>query len=263
MRRSILVTGLLVLAAGFLPGSAALAADPAAQVAAHRALEAAVARGDVKGMLGARAMFAGLAADDPKDARAHYGVALASWRATPLIMDADKAEAKRVCEAGLAAATRAMALDPRSGEAVALKAGLQGLSLSFNPGAAMVLGPEMEQAMGRAEALSPKSPRVALFKAMNTLHKPDFVGGGAEKAAPQFERALALAAAESMDDSSVLVWGHDDVHVWAGRCAEKRGRLEEAVAQYREVLAINPEHGWTRTILLPRAEKALAASSRK
>lgn len=263
MRPSILLTGVLCLAALPLTRSPVFAFDVAGHAAARRALDTAVNKGDAKGMLGARALFAGLAADDPQDTRAHYGVALASWRATPLLEDADKAEAKRVCEEGLAAATRAIKLDPRSGEAVALKAGLQGLSLGFNPGAAMMLGPEMEQAMGRAEALSPASPRVALFKAMNTLHKPGFVGGGAEKAAPQFEHAVALAAAESVDDSTALVWGHDDVHVWAGRCAEKRGRLDEAVTQYREALAINPAHGWTRTILLPRAEKALAASSRK
>lgn len=255
-----LVTTLLLLTT---LASSARAADPEALTDAHRALASAVQRGEVKDMLRARAQFAGLSAADPQDAQALYGVALASWRAVPLLTEVDKGEAKKVCEGGITAIDRALKLDKRSGEAVALKVGLQGLWIGFNPGAAMMLGMEMEEAMGRAEALAPASPRVVLLKGMNTLHKPAFVGGGADKAMPLFERAIALAATESASDRSAAAWGHDDVHVWAGRCAEKLGKLDEAVTHYRHALEVTPDHGWTRAILLPRAEKALAAASRR
>lgn len=238
------------------------AADTAGHDSAQRALTAAVHQGEVKGMLRARAQFAGLATADPQDWRAHYGVALASWRAVPLLTDTDKSEAKKVCESGLAAIDRAIKLDKSSGEAIALKVGLQGLWLGFNPAAGMMMGMEMEESMGRAEALSPTSPRVVLLKGMNTLHKPAFVGGGADKAMPLFERAIALAAEESRADSTSPSWGHDDVHVWAGRCAEKLGKLDAAVTHYKHVLEVSPDHGWTRSILLPKAEKALAAASK-
>lgn len=242
--------------------TSAHAADPVALADAQRALTSAVHRGEVKGMLRARAQFAGLAASDPQDAQAQYGVALASWRAVPLLTEADKGEAKKVCEGGLAAIDRALKLDKRSGEAIALKVGLQGLWIGFNPTAAMMLGMEMEESMGRAEALAPTSPRVVLLKGMNTLHKPAFVGGGADKAMPLFERAIALAAQEATADPAATHWGHDDVHVWAGRCAEKLGKLEMAVTHYRHALEVTPDHGWTKAILLPKAEKALAAASK-
>lgn len=253
-------SALLMIAALSLLASPTLAADDASLAAALRMLEDGVRKGEVKLMLAARAQFAGLSREDAKDMRPHYGVALASWRATPMLMDTDKSEAKRVCEEGLAAIARAVKLDAGSGEAVALKAALQGLSLSFDPMAGMVLGPEMEASLGRAGALAPNSPRVALLTGMNTLHKPAFVGGGADKAEPLFARAIALAAAEATLDSTAFGWGHVDAHVWAGRSAEKQGRLAEAVAHYRGALAIDPDYGWAKAILLPKAEKALAAS---
>ncbi len=249
---------LLTLAALPLLVSPSLAADDASLAAALRTLDGGVRKGEVKLMLAARAQFAGLALDDAKDMRPHYGVALASWRATPMLMDADKGEARRVCEEGLAAIGRAIKLDAGSGEAFALKAALQGLSLSFNPMAGMVLGPEMEASLGRAEGLAPKSPRVALLTGMNTLHKPAFVGGGADKAEPLFAKAIALAAAEATLDSTAFGWGHVDAHIWAGRSAEKQGKLAEAVAHYRGALAIDPLNGWAKAVLLPKAEKALA-----
>ena len=211
-------------------------------------------------LLPARATFAALQNDDPKDARLACWIAVASWRAVPLLQSSDVEQAKRVCKEGIAAADRAIALDPKLAEAVAIKAGLQGLSISFNPALGMTLGGEMDEAYGRAEGLDAKNPRVALLKAMNTMHKPEFVGGGAKRAMPQFEKAIALFDADGASANS-FDWGRTDARIWAGRCQLKLGDARKAKTYYEQALATDADNVWVRQVLMPAADKALTGKS--
>lgn len=264
----------LIVAAAIVAVVAALAlatrpAAAAAEVAAAKAaLQSAVDRGETTDMLAARARFATLAAAEPKDASLHYWVALASWRAVPLMMDdkEKKAQAKKICADAIERCDKAIALAPKHADAIALKAGLQGLWLSFDPGAMMTLGMQMEQAMARARELEPDNPRVIFLDGVNTLHKPAFVGGGADKALPKFDQAIALfdkqaaaiAAAATSGDPAQLGWGRDDACVWAGRAAAREKNWAGARTYYQKALAANPNNGWVKNVLLPNVEKQLA-----
>ena len=247
--------------------SSAHAAEPPASTpalaAAKQQLQAGVSASQIDAILQARAAFAALQQQAPKDARIACWIAVASWRAVPMLQSSDAAQAKRVCKDGIAAADRAIALDPRLADAVAIKAGLQGLSLNFNPSMAMTLGPEMEESYGRAEGMDATNPRVWLLKAMNTMHKPEFVGGGPKRAMPQFERAIALFALQKSDDPNALDWGRADAEIWAGRCQLKLGEPQLAKAHYERALAIDPDNVWVSKVLLPAAEKERAGKAAK
>jgi tetratricopeptide (TPR) repeat protein len=274
--RSPLSTTLFVVAAGLVLSVAvsflacpAHAADPAAVVAAKTALQSAVDRGEPSAMLAARAQFAALSASEPKSASLHYWVALATWRAVPLLADdkAKKEQARKLCKEAIERCEQALAIAPKHADAMALRAGLQGLWLSFDPGAAMTLGMEMEQALARARELEPGNPRVALLDGVNTLHKPAFVGGGADKARARFDESIALydrSAAGTTGpsggggDPDVLAWGRDDACLWAGRAAMKEKDYAAARAYFQRALAVNPNNGWVKNSLLPAAEKQLA-----
>lgn len=238
------------------------AADPAALVAAKRDLQAAVTQGNPDGMLRARAAFAGLVAAEPANPALHYWVALSGWRALPLVTETDKEAAKKLCKESIAACDRALAAKPKFADAIALKAGLQALSLTFNPAATMTLGPEMDEAYGRAEGMDGDNPRVLLLKGINTLHKPAFVGGGPDKARPLFERAIALSAAPTAD-STAIDWGRADAHIWAGVCLGRLDQWGAATAEFRKALAMNPGNAWVTHRLLPDAEKKAAAKGAK
>ena len=56
-----------------------------------------------------------------------------------------------------------------------------------------------------------------------------------------------------------MAWGRDDVQLWSGRCLGQLGQWSAARERYRAALAINPEHRWVRDVLLPEAERHLAA----
>ncbi|MEO5989295.1 MAG: hypothetical protein ABIU54_11875 [Candidatus Eisenbacteria bacterium] len=262
MRR--LIPMLLLATILVVPAHAADMTDPAtALAAAKRQLQNGVSASQPDAILRARAAFAALQQQDSKDPRLACWIAVSSWRAVPLLQSADTEQAKRVCKDGIAAADRAIALDPKLADAVAIKAGLQGLSLTFNPLMAMTLGPEMEESYGRAEGMDAKNPRVLLLKAMNTMHKPEFVGGGAKRAMPQFERAIALFASQDSDGTNAFDWGRADAELWAGRCQLKLGQAQLARAHYQKALALDPDNLWVSKVLLPAAEKELAGKDAK
>ena len=238
------------------------ASDETALTSAKQQLAVGVSTSKPDAILLARAAFAALQNDNPKDARLACWIAVASWRAVPLLQSDDPEQAKHVCKEGIAAADRAIALDAKLAEAVAIKAGLQGLSITFTPALGMSLGGEMDEAYGRAEGIDAKNPRVALLKAMNTLHKPAFVGGGAKRAMPQFEKASALFDAGEANANS-FDWGRTDARIWAGRCQLKLGDAAKAKTYYEQALATDADNVWVRQVLLPAADQVLAGKSGK
>lgn len=256
---TVLLTALMAVAAPARAGEANAAAggaDGPPRTEALRALDAGVTAGDPQAILGARATLSALLEESPDDADLHYWLAVCDWRAVPLMQSKDKKAAERQCEAGLASAEKAIALDPRHAEALALHAGLQGLSLGFkNPMAAMTLGPKMAESMEKAVGMTPDNPRVLLLDAINTFHMPSFVGGGAKKALPKLEAARAAFEAES---AAPQHWGHEDVYIWLGRVAMSEKEWGDAERWLHRALEVKPDHAWVRKGLLPEVEARLA-----
>jgi tetratricopeptide (TPR) repeat protein len=257
-----------VVAALALVSRPAAAADAAAVTAAKAALQAAVDGGEAGPILAARGQFATLSAAEPKDPSFHYWVALAAWRAVPMLSNnkAKAEQARKICKDAIERCDRALALAPKHADALALKAGLQGLWLSFEPGEMMSLGMQMGQSIERARELEPANPRVLLLDGINTLHKPAFVGGGADKALVKFDEAIAfydkqaaaVTAAATSGDPAALGWGRDDALLWAGRAAAKESKLTQARDYYKRALLANPENSWVKNVLLPQIENKLA-----
>ena len=242
---------LLVLAALAAASAAhAATADPGAVAAAWRDLASGVNQGSVPALLGAQEAFAALSDADPSSQALHCGVALAGWRATPLLLmqESTHPQARAALDAGLAHCEAALKLDAGNAEALALKGSLQAFLLSLEPGSAMTLGPESGANLKRAVALAPRDPRVHLLQAIYTLHAPAFFGGGADKALPGFAKAIELFATDSPGDSTAPAWGLDDALVWAGQAAEKLGRAQEAGCYYARALVENPSNGWARRL---------------
>jgi len=237
------------------------AADPAAIVAAKRALQRAVNAGSGPALVAARAQFAGLSAAEPDNALLHYYVAYAAWRTVPVLMEKQADQARDIGDDGLAHLDRAIAQDPKFVEAIALKGGLQGIMISLKPGSMMTLGPQSGANGAQALGMAPDNPRARLLNAIGVLHKPAAFGGGADKALPLFEQAQAAFATATVADSTAPDWGADDAWLWMGRAHDARKEWADAVKCYQQVLTVNPQNGWTKTVLLPRAEKSLAGDS--
>ncbi len=246
----------LALLAALFVSPLAHAADPTPIEAATVALAQAT-YDTPEAIVKARAQIAGLQAVDPKSAELHYWVALADYRLVPRLMSKDKKEAGRYIKDGIEHLDQSLKLHPKFADAIALRAGMQGLSVAIDPSRGMMLGMEMEEAYGRALGMEPLNPRVLLLQGINTLNKPKFVGGGADKALVTFLKAIELFAAETPGD---IHWGHDEAYAWAGRAAAKLDKTADARAFYQKALAINPANHWVEHVLLPALDKEKAKS---
>ena len=234
----------------------ALALDRAAVAAARRDLQSAVNQGDPAALASVRARFAAMSQAEPGDALLHYWVAVASWRALPL--QRDKKLAERMGDDALEHLEKALIAEPKFAEALAVKGGIQGMLISYKPGAMMTLGPQSGANLGRAVSLQPDNPRIHLLAGVGKFHTPAAFGGGAKSAVEEFRRAQELFAKESVADSTAPDWGRDDACLWEGRAAMQMKDYAAARDAYRLALTANPANGWVRTTLLPAAEQALA-----
>jgi len=241
--------------------SPALAVDAAKLAAAQQQLARAAYAHGPEDLIKIRSTFESMSKQEPKSAALHYWVAVADWRLAPRLDDPKQGE--RFCKDGLDHADRAMKLDPRFADMLAIKAGLLGLSLRYDPGAMMTVGLEIQSHMKRALELAPDNPRVRLLEAMNTLHKPDFVGGGADKALPQFLKAETLFAAEKPASLTAPSWGHAESLIWAGKSAFALADYPAARGYYDRALAIDPGNGWVLHALIPELEKATQEAASK
>ncbi len=232
-------------------------AAPADLATARIALMRAV-YGSTDSILAARAQLEALAAASPKSAALHYWVALADYRLVPRLMKDAKAAA-RYCKDGLDQLDRAIAIQPKFADAIALEGGLQGLEISLDPTRAMALGPQIVETLGRAAALEPANPRVALLDGINTYHVPRFVGGGPDKALVRLAHAQQLYAAEKAGGPDAIRWGADDAFLWAGRACVELALYDQARAFYDKALAANPSNGWVKYTLLPELDHAAKA----
>ena len=260
MKRIVRLVLVLLLAAV----GPAHATDLAAFTAARDSLQHGVNQGRADRVLAARAAFETLAAAEPDSMALLYWVTVCDWRATPLAMRGpNRKVAQAICDHGLATAEKVLNRSPRDAGTLALKAGLLGLSLSFqDASAAMTIGPQMMTLFGQATALSPDDPRVAFLDALNTFHMPAFYGGGPAKALPKFEGAIQLFDHALPGGPLAATWGHDDALLWAGQCEQRLGNLERARADYQRALAVNPGNGWVRHQLLPALDSTATAEKR-
>lgn len=227
------------------------------QAAARQALLRAIFA-PTDSLLAARGHLEALANADPKSADAQYWLALADYRLAPRVMQDPKLGA-RYCKDGLEHADAAIKLAPKFADALALRAGLDGLSISIEPSRAMALSSQIAEDLGQATALAPRNPRVALFDGINTFHMPKFVGGGPDKALVKLRKSQALFAAEKPANAGAIAWGTDDAFVWAGRASVALGKYDDARAYYRKALEANPANDWVKSTLLPEVDRLARA----
>jgi tetratricopeptide (TPR) repeat protein len=172
---------------------------------------------------------------DPKDAAAHYRLALAeSYSAEVAIETHDKASAKTAAQAGIDSAEVAVNLKPDSSEYQRILGTLCGQMISGNGLAGLKYGKCALTAVNKAIELDPKSSTNYLSHGVGNYYLPAALGGGYELAIKDFQKAIELNAKNA------------DAYLWLGIALRKVNQPEEARKALAKSLELNPNRVWAK-----------------
>lgn len=185
------------------------------------------------------------------DSRAllRYAIAYIGWRLafSPSIPAAEQDDLLDEAETQLKAALK---IDPKSAEALALLSSVYGAKIAKSSIKGIILGPRSSGAIGEAVKLEPNNPRVLLSQGVGKFNTPAMFGGSETEAEALIRRALTGFQNEPADKPWPN-WGRFDAHAWLGQILAKRGDKTGARSEYDRALAIAPNSGWVRYVLLP------------
>ena len=178
-----------------------------------------------------------------------YAVAYIGWRLAfnPSVSAAEQDDLLDEAEAQLKAALK---IDPKSAEALALLSSVYGAKIAKSSIKGIILGPRSSGAIGEAVKLEPDNPRVLLSQGVGKFNTPAMFGGSDTEAEALIRRALTAFQSEPTA-KPWPGWGRFDAHAWLGQILAKRGDKAAARAEYDRALAIAPNSGWVRYVLLP------------
>lgn len=187
-----------------------------------------------------------------------YTLAYVDWRLTYLReerRDATRTQLFDEAEAQLRTIGNADA------EALALLGAIYGARIAEGANA-MRLGPRATHAISEAAKFAPSNPRVALLRGIHFFFTPAPFGGGIERAEAELRRAEELFARER-GDQPWPNWGRVDALGWLGQALMKTRDYAGARAAYDRALAIEPNHGWIRSLVATLEAKQKSRRSPK
>jgi len=172
----------------------------------------------------------------PKDADAHYKVALANSYLGEVNLELkDKAGAEKAAESGVRAAQAAIALQPRNAEYYRVLGTLCGQVIpAVNPLSMITYGKRAKEAINKAMELDPNSARVHQAQGVGNYYLPQQLGGGPELAIKDFHKAIEL------DPKSA------DSYLWLGLALRKLHRNTEAGQALQKALELDPQRIWLK-----------------
>lgn len=125
---------------------------------------------------------------------------------------------------------------------------------------AMTLGPKSGNLLGQAAGRAPANPRVMFFQGVSLVTTPEMFGGDIAAGTKLLERAEAAFGKQAKD--AAVHWGQAEALAWLGIAKKKSGDLDGARKAWERALAVEPEYGWVKYVLLPSLEKSAAKSSK-
>jgi tetratricopeptide (TPR) repeat protein len=217
-------------------------------------LEGAAMRGTAAELRTIRAdLLRRLTASSPAEAMLQYTIAYAGWRLA-VLPDVLEREQGDLLDDGVSRLQGVIKGEEKNAEAHALLGSILGLQIGRSPMKAIMLGPRATRALDRASRDARDNPRVLLTQGVSAFNTPAMFGGGTDKAERRLRQAAERFAHEPADKEWPN-WGRFDVHAWLGQTLLSKGDRAGARAEYDKALAIAPDSGWLRYVLMPALDK--------
>ena len=170
------------------------------------------------------------------NAEAQYKVALANSYLGEISLELkDKGGAERAAEAGVRAAEKAIALQPKNAEYYRVIGTLYGQAIpAVNPLSMLTYGKRAKEAITKAMELDPKSARVHQAQGVGNYYLPQGLGGGFDLAIKDFNTAISL------DPKSA------DSYLWLALALRKQHKNGEARQALQKAIDLDPQRIWLK-----------------
>lgn len=116
---------------------------------------------------------------------------------------------------------KALSIDPKNSEVVALQGFKYMIELSADPGArGQSMSPKAMQYLGKAVSLDPNNPRANVFLAQMEMGMADFFGSPVDQACAKGKKALDLFNSASDERSFDPSWGKENAEALVQQCGK-------------------------------------------
>jgi tetratricopeptide (TPR) repeat protein len=143
---------------------------------------------------------------------------------------------KQAAEAGIAAAEKAVELNPQSSDAHHLLGDLLSQLIPNVFGGGMRYGKRAEEEMDKAIELDPKNVNALVSRAINYYYTPDTFGGDKQKAFEMLKKAVEIDPAA------------DSPHIWLAMFYLDAGKKDIALREINLARKSNPERSFTNYV---------------
>ena len=169
------------------------------------------------------------------DPNAQYQAAIAHFYRAEVAMEfKDKNQSRAAAEAGIRAAERAVALNPKSSEFHRILGTLCGQVIPANILAGMKYGKCALEEVNKAIELDPASTDAYVSRGVGNYYLPESFGGGVELAIKDFEKAIQLNP------------NNAEAHMWLGVALRKANRNADARKALAKSISLNPSRLWAK-----------------
>jgi tetratricopeptide (TPR) repeat protein len=176
-------------------------------------------------------------ADETKSFDSYLRVALFSvWLCEAAEDRGQEAIFKPAAEAGMAAAEKAVALNPQSSDAHQLLGDLLAQLVPHVFGGGMKYGKRSTDEMDKALELDPKNVNAYVSRAISYYYSPETFGGSKEKAFELLNKAVAI-------DTKA-----DSPHLWLAMFYLDTNRRDDALREINLARGANPERAFTNYV---------------
>ncbi len=190
---------------------------------------------------------------NPTDPEAPFKLALAQYgllSSTMRYQDEDLFDA--YYEATIDNLQTIIAANKQWGDPQALLSAVYGLKMGYSPLQGMFLGSKSNSLTEKAKKLSPSSPLVWKVYANAKFFTPEMWGGDIEMAIDGYEKCIQRY--ESKPEQLKHNWMYLDALAFQGQAYLKNGDTGKAIQSYEKALKAEPDFGWIKEVLLPKAK---------
>ncbi|HEV2708375.1 MAG TPA: tetratricopeptide repeat protein [Pyrinomonadaceae bacterium] len=197
-------------------------------------------------------------AEETKRFEAYLRLALFNvWLCEAAEAHQNKEVFKQAAESGVAAAEKAVELNPQSSEAHQLLGDLLNQLIPHVFGGGMRYGKRSTDELDKAIELNPKNADAYVSRAISYYYTPESFGGSKEKAFELLKKAVEIAPHT------------DSPHIWLAMFNLEAGRTQEALREINLARRANPERSFTNfvyshiTSSMKKAKRGRKPASRK